>query len=216
MSAQASALFITVEGVEGVGKTTNIAFIQDYLQKQGITVQLTREPGGTPLAEEVRALLLSPRTEAVDPVAELLLVFAARAQHLSTYIEPLLAQQQWVLCDRFTDATFAYQGFGRGLPVAVIEQLERLVQKGRQPDKTLYLDLPVEIGLARARQRGTIDRFESEAESFFERVRQGYLERIAQNPERYIIIDASVSLAEVQAAIASALDQLLLERAGAR
>lgn len=206
-----NAKFITIEGVEGVGKSTNIEFMASFLRARGVSVCVTREPGGTPLAEEIRELLLSDRAEQVNPVTELLLMFASRSQHLSEKIEKQLQQGVWVLCDRFTDATFAYQGFGRGLPVELIAELETMVQKDRQPDKTIYLDLPVASGLKRARQRGEMDRFERESVEFFERVRQGYLQRIADNPERYTVIDASPMLAQVQAEIARALEQLLEE-----
>lgn len=203
------ALFITVEGVEGVGKTTNLQFIERYLREHGVEVVATREPGGTPLAEQVRSLLLEQRREPVAPLAELLLVFAARAQHLCQLIEPELARGHWVLCDRFTDATFAYQGCGRGLPLAEIAVLEKLVQQGRQPDVTFYLDLPVAVGLARARERGPADRFEAETVDFFERVREGYLTRVRADPQRFFVIDASTELDQVQTAIAAKLDKLL-------
>lgn len=170
-----------------------------------------REPGGTPLAEELRSLLLAHREEAVDPTAELLMVFAARAQHLSQVIEPALAQGKWVLCDRFTDATFAYQGGGRKLPVSLIETLESLVQGGRHPDRTFYLDLDVEIGLARARGRAAVDRFEREQRAFFEAVRSAYWQRVQDDPKRFSVIDAGVSLDEVQANIAAELAKLLEE-----
>ena len=173
--------FITLEGTEGVGKSTNLRFIESVLQQHQIRYQLTREPGGTPLAEQVRELLLANRDEDVADDAELLLVFAARAQHLDQVIRPTLAEGRWVLCDRFTDATFAYQGGGRGLSKVMISQLEAMVQRGLQPDLTILLDLPVDIGLARARQRGDLDRFENERMAFFEQVRDAYLERAAVN-----------------------------------
>lgn len=207
-------LFITVEGVEGVGKTTNIQFIKSYLENSGINLVLTREPGGTPLAEEVRKLLLANRVEPVDATAELLLVFAARAQHLAALIEPELSAGRWVLCDRFTDATFAYQGFGRGLPIDKIIQLETMVQNQRHPDITFYLDLPVEVGLERARKRGEADRFENEKVEFFERVREGYLTRVRENPDRYIVIDAAKSLELVQQDIKASLDDLINKTLG--
>lgn len=202
-------VFITVEGVEGVGKTTNIAFIREWLDAAGVELICTREPGGTPLAEELRGLLLANRTEPVDSCAELLMIFAARAQHLSQVIEPALERGAWVLCDRFTDATYAYQGGGRKLPVALIEQLESLVQRGRQPDQTFYLDLDVETGLARARNRGIADRFEREERDFFEAVRLAYWQRVQANPGRFSVIDASGPLAEVQAGIAAGLVDLV-------
>jgi dTMP kinase len=201
--------FITVEGSEGVGKSTNLAFIEQCLRNAGVTVHVTREPGGTPLAEDIRALLLANRQERVDHHAELLLMFAARAQHLNTVIEPALQAGQWVLCDRFTDATYAYQGGGRGLDMGVIANLEQLVQHGRQPDVTVLLDIDVETGLQRARARGQLDRFEQEDVSFFERVRAAYLERVSQQPQRFIVIDAGQDLARVQADIEQALHKLL-------
>lgn len=204
-------LFITLEGVEGVGKTTNLAFMRDWLESAGVDLVCTREPGGTPLAEELRALLLANREEPVDPHAELLMVFAARAQHLSQVIEPALAQGKWVLCDRFTDATFAYQGGGRKLPVSMIETLESLVQRDRHPDRTFYLDLDVDIGLARARGRAAVDRFELEQREFFEAVRAAYWQRIRDNPARFSVIDAGVPLEEVQRRIAAELAKLLRE-----
>lgn len=206
---KSSGLFITVEGVEGCGKTTNLTFIQKSLETAGIDLICTREPGGTPLAESLRDLLLANRTEAVDEHAELLMVFAARAQHLNQIIVPALNTGRWVLCDRFTDATYAYQGGGRNLPVDVIQTLELLVQKGRHPDKTFFLDLEVSVGLERAKERGELDRFEREHIVFFERVREAYWSRIRQNPERYIVIDASVPLADVQVQIKAEIDKLL-------
>jgi dTMP kinase len=202
--------FITVEGTEGVGKSTNIAYIKDWLAKAGCNLLVTREPGGTPLAEEIRNLLLANRSEQVDATAELLLMFAARAQHLNRLIEPALASGQWVLCDRFTDATFAYQGGGRGLDLTTITHLESLVQGVRQPDITFYLDIDVTTGLERARQRGDLDRFEQEDISFFERVRKTYLDRVRQYPDRFIVIDAGQPLEDVQAAIGQALARMAL------
>ncbi|RTE64305.1 dTMP kinase [Amphritea opalescens] len=208
-----SGRFITLEGTEGVGKSTNLRFIESVLQQHQIDYQLTREPGGTPLAEEVRELLLANRDEVVADDAELLLVFAARAQHLESVIRPALAQGRWVLCDRFTDATFAYQGGGRGLSKEMIGSLESMVQRGLQPDLTILLDLPVEIGLARARMRGELDRFENEQMDFFVQVRDAYLERAAADPQRFAVIDASGTLEQVQAQIASVLEHYLQEQA---
>lgn len=189
--------FITLEGSEGVGKSTNMAVIKNWLQENNIDYVATREPGGTPLAEEIRQLLLSPREERVDATAELLLVFAARAQHINTFIKPHLERGTWVLSDRFTDATFAYQGYGRGLHLSLIEQLEQTVQQGLQPDLTVYLDVDVKVGLERARARGELDRFEQEAIEFFERVRQGYLARVNQNPARFAVVDAGQVIEKV-------------------
>ncbi len=194
-------LFITIEGGEGVGKSTNIAVVEAWLQEQGIAYCRTREPGGTPLAEEIRALLLAPRDEAMAPITELLLVFAARAQHIATVIEPALAAGEWVICDRFTDATYAYQGAGRELPLTWIAELEQLVQGLLRPDLTLLLDAPLEVGLARAGERGELDRFEQEQQVFFERVRQSYLARAAEEPERFRLIDTDRGLEEIAADI---------------
>ena len=202
--------FLTIEGTEGVGKSTNLAFVRDWLTARGIEVVVTREPGGTPLAEEVRGLLLSKRDEAVDETAELLLVFAARAQHLARVIKPALARGAWVLSDRFTDATYAYQGGGRGLSKATIEQLEQLVQGDLRPDLTLILDIDVELGLNRARQRGELDRFESETIEFFERVRAAYRQRTEFAPERYAVVDAGQELIAVQADINRLLSKLII------
>lgn len=201
-----SGRFITLEGVEGVGKSTNIAVIETWLQERGITYVKTREPGGTPLAESIRELLLQPRQETVDSTAELLMIFAARAQHLQQKIIPALQQGKWVLSDRFTDATYAYQGGGRQLSVETIALLEELVQQQLRPDLTILLDLPVEIGLQRAAQRSDKDRFESEQVDFFQRVRRAYLDRVVQEPHRYRVIDANADLATVQQRICQALD----------
>lgn len=201
--------FLTIEGTEGVGKSTNLVFVRDWLMARGLEVIVTREPGGTPMAEEVRNLLLSKRDEVVDETAELLLVFAARAQHLAQVIKPALARGAWVLSDRFTDATYAYQGGGRGLNKSVIEALEQLVQGDLRPDLTLILDIDVELGLNRARQRGELDRFESETIGFFERVRAAYRARAQIAPERYALVDAGKTLPEVQAEIDQALTALL-------
>jgi dTMP kinase len=201
------AKFITLEGGEGVGKTTNLQFIEHYLTSRKIEFVRTREPGGTPAGEAIRNLLLG--FKGLGPEAELLLVFAARAQHLDQVIRPALAAGNWVVSDRFTDASYAYQGGGRGLDRAAIEFLERWVQKGLQPDLTLLLDAPVEIGLTRAQRRGgPADRFESEVPVFFTKVRQAYLERAECYPERIKVIDATRPLIEVQADIARHLDAL--------
>ncbi|RRJ84708.1 dTMP kinase [Aestuariirhabdus litorea] len=201
--------FITVEGGEGAGKSTNVGIIKACLDDAGIAYLHTREPGGTPLAEEIRALLLTKREEPVAADTELLMAFAARAQHIAQVIRPALARGQWVLCDRFTDATFAYQGSGRGIPNDKIAQLETMVQQGLQPDLTLLFDLPVEIGMERARQRGALDRFESEQIAFFERVRRGYLERARQHPQRFHILDASQGLESVAQQVRQLMTQLL-------
>ncbi|MBK8185959.1 MAG: dTMP kinase [Cellvibrio sp.] len=204
-----SGKFLTLEGTEGVGKSTNLAFVRDWLEARNIEVIVTREPGGTPLAEEVRGLLLAKREEPVNQTAELLLVFAARAQHIAQVIKPALARGAWVLSDRFTDATFAYQGGGRGLDKNVIQQLERMVQGDLRPDLTLILDIDVKLGLTRASQRGELDRFESEALDFFERVRAAYRERAVANPKQYAMVDAGQSLEKVQQDIDQVLQKLI-------
>lgn len=209
-------LFITVEGTEGVGKSTNMGFIAELLDQRGIDYVVTREPGGTPLAEDVRELLLQPRDEPVAEMTELLLVFAARAQHLHSLIQPALDKGQWVLCDRFTDATFAYQGAGRGLSVATIEKLQDMVQGALRPDCTVLLDAPVAVGMQRANKRSAPDRFESEKEAFFERVRQSYLAQAAAAPQRYRVVDAAADLTQVQSQIRELLEPLLDERGAGR
>ena len=203
--------FITIEGGEGAGKSTAQTFLADKLTAQGISVLQTREPGGTPLAEAIRRNLLSVDEEAPVEMAELLLVFAARAQHLAKVIEPALEQGQWVLCDRFTDATYAYQGAGRGLSAELIGKLETLAQGDRHPDTVILLDMPPQIGLARARARGTLDRFEQEEQAFFERVRQGYLERAAAFPDRYVVVDATQELSEVQRSLEAVMAKWSLD-----
>ncbi|MGY4493193.1 dTMP kinase [Pseudomonas sp. TE3610] len=200
-----TGLFITLEGPEGAGKSTNREYLAQHLRAAGLDVVLTREPGGTPLAERIRELLLAPSDEAMHADTELLLVFAARAQHLSEVIRPALARGAVVLCDRFTDATYAYQGGGRGLSRARIASLESFVQGDLRPDLTLVFDLPVEVGLARATARGRLDRFEQEGRAFFEAVRNTYLERAAAAPERYTLVNAALTLAQVQ----QQLDSLL-------
>lgn len=204
-----SAKFITVEGGEGVGKSTNMIFIGEWLDRHNIPYIATREPGGTPLAEEVRTLLVKPRAEPVAENAELLLMFAARAQHIAEVIMPALRRGQWVLCDRFTDATYAYQGGGRGIDRAKIAQLESLVQGELRPDMTFLLDIAVKQGLARARERGEPDRFEREKLVFFNAVRDCYLQRAREEPHRYRIVDASLPLADVQNSLAMHLKQFL-------
>ena len=197
--------FITIEGTEGVGKSTNIQYICDFLAAHHIEYIQTREPGGTPLAEEIRELLLALRDEDFDPTAELLAVFSARAQHLNSLILPALNSGKWVVCDRFTDATFAYQGAGRGLSMELIAELEQLVQGDLRPDHTILLDIDVQLGLERASQRAKFDRFENEKVEFFERVRVGYKTRVAQNPLRYSVINAGQSLVDVQRDLHSVL-----------
>ena len=200
--------FITLEGIEGVGKTTHLAFIADRLQQQGHTVILTREPGGTRAGEAIREILLHGKDMQIDSMAELLLMFAARAQHLQEVVRPALAKGQYILCDRFTDATYAYQGGGRGLSMADIGVLETLVQQQLQPNVTLLFDASVQTGLSRAKKRGEPDRFEAETVSFFERVRQTYLDRAREQPQRFRIIDAEQTLVAVEQQIAAILETL--------
>jgi dTMP kinase len=201
--------FITLEGGEGVGKTTNLAFLKDYLKQHKIPVVVTREPGGTVLAEKIRHLLLDKGSEIISEQTELLLIFAARAQHIKHVIEPALAKGEWVLCDRFTDATYAYQGGGRNMRITTIEWLENLVQGNLRPDLTVLLDAPVEMGIERARKRGAFDRFESEQISFFEHVRRAYLLQAELHPERIKLIKANRSLADVQSSLIDVLHPLL-------
>lgn len=200
------ALFITLEGGEGAGKSTQLQAIADWLRQRGHEVVVTREPGGTPLGERLREVLLHGQGD-MSPDAEALLMFAARAEHLARVIRPALAAGRSVLCDRFTDATYAYQGGGRGIPATRLAALEQWVQGGLRPDLTLLLDLPVEVGLARARGRGAFDRFEREQRDFLERVRAAYLARAAAEPERVRVIDASRPTAEVTRAITAVLEQ---------
>ena len=202
-------LFITVEGIEGAGKSSNIAFAESLLRSHGCDVFLTREPGGTPLGEELRELLLGHKHDGMNDLTELLLMFAARAEHLHRKILPALEEGKWVICDRFTDATYAYQGGGRQLDTSAIATLENLVQGSRRPDLTLLLDLPVETGLARAARRSEPDRFERQKLEFFERVRQAYLEIARQQPARVKVVDASLELDRVQEQISAILTPYL-------
>ncbi|MGB0238248.1 MAG: dTMP kinase [Cycloclasticus sp.] len=202
-------MFITLEGVEGVGKTTNLDFIADYLTTAGKEVVTTREPGGTNIAERIREILLQHDQESLGDESELLLMFAARAQHLEQVIRPALENGKWVLCDRFTDATYAYQGGGRRVKEADIRWMEYFVQKGLSPDKTVLLDLSVELGLQRAANRSQPDRFESEQQAFFEQVREVYLNRAKAEPNRFCVIDASQCIESVQKIIRQYLDEIL-------
>ena len=204
-----AGLVITLGGPEGAGKSANREYLAARLRAEGIDVVLTREPGGTPLAERIRDLLLAPSDESMHADTELLLVFAARAQHLAQVIRPALARGAIVLCDRFTDATYAYQGGGRGLSHERIATLEDFVQDQLRPDLTLVFDLPVEIGLARASARGQLDRFEQEGRAFFEAVRDTYLNRAKAAPGRYRLVDAALSLSEVQQSLDALLPELL-------
>ncbi len=201
--------FITVEGIEGVGKSTNIEFLARLIESAGYTVLRTREPGGTPMAESIRELLLEHGHEPVPDIAELLLFFAARSLHLENAIRPALDRGNWVICDRFTDASRAYQGSGRGLNREMIDQLADWVQRGLEPQFTILLDAPPAVGMARAGARGRADRLELEQASFYARVRNGYLDLAAAYPQRFHVVDASRPIAEVQAAITQAIDGIL-------
>lgn len=206
-----TARFITLEGIEGVGKSTQQTFIADYLQQAGISMTVTREPGGTQVAEAIRALVLqsdfSPET--IIPESELLLFFAARAQHIHYVIKPALQRGDWVLCDRFTETSYAYQGGGRGIDLAFIRSLQLWVQDGLKVDAVLLLDAPVDIALRRTHHRKAVDRIEAEKQDFFARARAGYLERAKHMPDSYHVIDASCALKDVQKQTKQVLDQLL-------
>lgn len=199
--------FVVFEGPEGGGKSTQLKQLANELQRAGVAVEVTREPGGTPLAERIRALLVTPDEQGMDSITELLLVFAARAEHLKRKIEPALASGKWVLCDRFTDSTYAYQGAGRGLDVNVIATLEKLVQQSFRPDWVVVLDIPIEQGMARANKRGALDRFEQEQQVFFERIRTDYLARAKRDEGRYTVIDAAGAQNEVTRSLLLACQQ---------
>jgi dTMP kinase len=205
-----TARFITLEGIEGAGKSTVAKFVLAYLARRQIPGRLTREPGGTPLAERIRQLVLERGAEPLSPVTETLLMFAARDLHLQHVIRPALARGEWVVCDRFTDATRAYQGSGRGVDPELIEALAGAVHGGLAPDCTLLLDLPVSVGLARARGRATgePDRFEAETQAFFEKVRAGYLELARREPGRFHVIEAAAPLDAVEARVEGILEDL--------
>ncbi len=205
------AKFITIEGIEGAGKSTQLAFIQSYLTDQGQSLTVTREPGGTELGEQIRDLLLTPRPQGMAVDTELLLMFAARAEHVEQVINPALERGEWVLSDRFTDATFAYQGGGRGISQQRITDIADWTLKGLQPDLTLLFDLPVEVGQQRVLSRNeAIDRFEQEKVDFFQRIKECYLERAKHNPKRIKVIDANQSIADIQAQLTTLLDRLLV------
>ncbi len=198
-----------MEGSEGAGKSTALTYIEDTLRSFDIVLKVTREPGGTAFGEKLRALLLDHNNDQISDDTELLLMFAARAQHLAQLIEPSLNQGQWVLCDRFTDATYAYQGGGRGISMQRIAQLEQWVQGDLRPDLTVLLDVPVEVGMQRVETRGDRDRFEREQLDFFNRVRQTYLSRASQFPQQFQIVDASQSLEQVQQQITQILTSFI-------
>ncbi|HKD52577.1 MAG TPA: dTMP kinase [Steroidobacteraceae bacterium] len=203
--------FITLEGIEGAGKSTVAQLVVAWLAQRGVPARLTREPGGTPLAERVRQIVLSHGTEPLLPVTETLLMFAARALHVQGVIAPALARGEWVVCDRFTDATRAYQGSGRGVDAALIETLAHAVHPQLTPDCTLLLDLPVAAGMARARGRSGAgaDRFESETLDFFERVRNGYLVLARRNPQRFRVLDATQPLDAIERSVTGILGELV-------
>lgn len=212
--------FITIEGGEGVGKSTQIGRLKDFIAGQGVEVVITREPGGTRRAERIRELLLETSDEPMPSTCELLLMFAARSTHIENVIRPALARGAWVICDRFTDATYAYQGGGRSLPIENIARLEQIVQGTLRPDLTLLLDAPLDVSAARASARnaaaGTNDRFEQERREFFERVRTAYLDRARQEPRRFVVIDATQSLEAVTVAIQQAIAERLLKLSAPR
>lgn len=202
--------FISIEGVEGVGKSTCIDFIREYLQRHAISVVFTREPGGTEIAEHIRAILLNHYDETMAVDTECLLMFASRAQHVAAKIKPALANHQWVVSDRFVDASFAYQGAGRGIPPARLQALSDWVLGDFKPDLTILLDAPLELALSRAKSRGEPDRIESEAPVFFEKIRQAYLERANAEPARFRLVDASCSIDNVKKQLAVILDEWIL------
>jgi dTMP kinase len=209
LQKESKGRFVTFEGGEGAGKSTNLEYVRERLAAAGIPLLLTREPGGTALGEQIRTLLLTPDNQGMSSDAELLLMFAARAEHLHRVIIPALQRGTWVLCDRFTDATYAYQGGGRGIPNARIAVLEDWVQDGLQPDMTILFDLPVATGMQRAGQRGELDRFEQEQMSFFEAVRANYRDRARQHPRRFRVVDAGLELDAVRQQLDAVLDELL-------
>lgn len=203
-----SGYFISLEGGEGAGKSTALGYIEDWLSAKGIEYILTREPGGTPLAEEIRSLVLAPREEKVDVHAELLLVFAARLQHVRQKIIPALAEGKWVVSDRFVDSSYIYQGIGRNIDVEIIDQLVAVFLQGAMPDATILLDVPVEIGLSRVASRGDMNRLDGESVTFHEKVRNGFLALAARDPTRVQVVDASQALDDVKAGIHDVLNRL--------
>jgi dTMP kinase len=202
--------FITIEGIEGVGKSTNMKVLVERIEASGHRVLTTREPGGTPMAEEIREILVRPADEAIPEIAELLLIFAARSLNVNNVIIPALDAGIWVISDRFTDSSRAYQGGGRGIPMETIDLLADWVHGDAWPDLTILLDAPVEIGMERAGDRSAPDRFEQERHDFFERVRECYLQLASQEPSRFVVIDTTRNLAEVKADVATLAEQLLL------
>ena len=203
----ASGRFLAIEGVDGAGKSTQVPRVDEWLRRNGVKTLVTREPGGTPLGESLRTVLLDPRFTGMSASAELLVMFAARAEHLEKCIVPALASGVWVLCERFTDATFAYQGGGRDVDPKRIAALEETVQGDVRPDLVLVLDVPVEVGLERSVRRGAADRFERESIEFFRRVREVYLARAAEHPERYVVIDAGAETETVTRHMVEAISE---------
>ena len=201
--------FITVEGIEGVGKSSNIEVLVDHIKDAGFDVLTTREPGGTPVAEDIRKLLMHRGDETIPEIAELLLMFAARSLNVNNVILPALEAGKWVVCDRFSDSSRAYQGGGRGLPMETIDSLADWVHGDVNPDVTILLDAPVDVGMARVSNRGAPDRIEREKHEFFERVRECYLSLAAREPNRFVVIDTSRSLEEVQADVGMLVTQLI-------
>jgi thymidylate kinase len=204
-------VFITLEGGEGAGKSTNVPWIADYLRSQGKTVLVTREPGGTEVAEAIREVLLSPELPGMNADTELLLMFAARNEHLHTKILPALVRGEWVICDRFTDATYAYQGYGRGIALSRIAVLEQWVQGDVRPDYVILFDIDVTTGMTRAQARGRADRFEQEHAAFFERIRHGYLQRAGELPARYPVIQAAQTRVNVREQLQQVLERIIAE-----
>ncbi|WP_067099591.1 dTMP kinase [Marinomonas atlantica] len=204
-----NAQFISLEGGEGAGKSSAIQCIEAWLTEHEIPYVLTREPGGTPMAEEIRELVLSARDEQVAPNTELLLVFASRVQHLNEKIQPALAQGKWVISDRFVDSSYVYQGVARGINESVIDNLVDTFLKNQLPNKTLLLDVPVELGLQRVQSRGQSNRLDGESLAFHQKVRDGFLHRASQDPERFVVVDASQSISSVEAQIVAQLNAIM-------
>ena len=201
--------FITVEGIEGVGKSTNIATLVEQIEAAGHHVLTTREPGGTPFAEDIRDILMNRSDEPVPEIAELLLMFAARSFNVNNVILPALEAGTWVVCDRFTDSTRAYQGGGRGIPMETIDRVADWVHGDTWPDLTILLDAPVEVGMERAGNRSEPDRFEQERHEFFQRVRECYLQVAAREPDRFVVIDTTQTIDEVRREMSALADQVI-------
>lgn len=205
-------MFISFEGIEGVGKSTQLALVADYLRHKGHDIVVTHEPGGTPLSDSIRQLLLQDHQEDVHSDTELLLMFASRAQHIAQVIKPALTTGKVVLSDRFTDASYAYQGGGRGIDMTRIAQLEQWLETTIYPDLTVLLDAPVEVALARMRRRGQLDRIESQAQAFFERVRAVYLERANKYPERFCVVNVTADIKTCKTKVVNVIDSFLRKK----